>query len=218
MNWAMVIKGLIGLHIIFGSLALLTGSLVLFLKKGDQQHKRIGKVFYSSMLVSALLSCVVAVLPAHENIFLFCIGLFTIYLLLAGYRGLSFRQKNPNLKKDKLLALGLGIVGLVLITFPILLYQQPNIISGVFGVVCVYFGLSDLRLFRKPQLLQEQWLRIHLGKTVGAYLAALTAFFVVNNILLVPMWNWFAPGVLGTLYILYWSQKVKKKEEFKPLK
>lgn len=212
MSWSMLIKGLVGLHIIFGGLALLTGSWVILSKKGTPQHKRIGKVFYGSMLVAAVLSCGIAVLPAHENIFLFCIGLFTIYLLLAGYRALNFRQKNPNLQKDKLLALGLGIVGLVLITFPILLYQQPNIISGVFGVVSVYFGLSDLRLFRKPPLLQEQWLRIHLSKTVGAYLAAVTAFFVVNNILLVPMWNWFAPGVLGTLYILYWTQKIKKKK------
>jgi uncharacterized membrane protein len=207
---ALLAQALIGLHIALGSIALLTGSLVLLLKKGDQRHQKIGKVFYGSMLFSALLSCLVAVLPQHENIFLFCMGLFTIYLLIAGYRGLRFRQTNPSLEWDKRLALALGITGLVWITFPILLYQKINVISTVFGVVCLYFGLSDLRMLRRPQVLQKRWLYIHLGKTIGAYLASVTAFVVVNNVFAVPMYNWFGPSIIGTLYIVYWNRKLKK--------
>ena len=117
------IQGLIFLHVLFGGMALLIGSLVLVLRKGDARHKKIGKVFYGSMLLSALISCLVAVLPKHENILLFCIGLFTIYLLIAGYRGLHFRQKNPVVKWDKRLGLGLGIVGMIMIC---LLYTSPS--------------------------------------------------------------------------------------------
>lgn len=210
MSLSLFAQGLIGLHIALGSIALLTGGLVLLLKKGDQRHQKIGKVFYGSMLCAALISCLVAVLPNHENVFLFCIGLFTIYLLLAGRRALNFRQESPVLEWDKRLALGLGIVGLVLLTFPILLYQKPNIITSVFGVICLYFGLSDLRMLRRPNVLKTQWLQIHLGKTVGAYLAAVTAFVVVNNVFAVPMWNWFGPSIIGTLYIIYWNRKLKK--------
>ncbi|MFK7798244.1 MAG: DUF2306 domain-containing protein [Aureispira sp.] len=213
MQLSLFIQGLIIVHVILGGLALGAGSLVLLLKKGDQRHQKIGKVFYGSMLCSALISCFVAVLPNHENIFLFCIGLFTIYLLLAGRRGLNFRQENPVLEWDKRLALGLGIVGLLLLTFPILLYQKPNIITSVFGVVCLYFGLSDLRMLRRPKVLKAQWLQIHLGKTVGAYLASVTAFVVVNNVFAVPMWNWFAPSIIGTIYILYWNRQLKKNKE-----
>jgi accessory gene regulator protein AgrB len=137
-------------------------------------------------------------------------GLFTIYLLIAGYRGLRFRQTNPSLEWDKRLALALGITGLVWITFPILLYQKINVISTVFGVVCLYFGLSDLRMLRRPQVLQKRWLYIHLGKTIGAYLASVTAFVVVNNVFAVPMYNWFGPSIIGTLYIVYWNRKLKK--------
>ncbi|MGH1339891.1 MAG: DUF2306 domain-containing protein [Aureispira sp.] len=210
MTLATFIQGLIFLHVFFGGTALLVGSLVLVLRKGDARHKKIGKIFYGSLLLSAIVSCVVAVLPKHENIFLFCLGLFTIYLLLAGYRGLRFRQKNPDLKWDRLLALGLGIVALIMLAFPIVLYQKSNIITTVFGVFSLYFGLSDLRLLRRPKVLQERWLRIHLSKTIGAYIASVTAFFVVNNILSVPMWNWFAPATIGTLYIIYWYQTLKK--------
>jgi len=210
MSLSLFAQALIGLHIATGSIALLTGSLVLLLKKGDQRHQKIGKVFYGSMLLSAVVACLVAVLPQHENIFLFCIGLFTIYLLVAGYRGLGFRQTNPKLEWDKRLALALGITGLVLITFPILLYQKINVISSGFGVACLYFGLSDLRMLRRPQVLQKRWLNIHLGKTIGAYLASLTAFVVVNNVFAVPMYNWFGPSIIGTLYIVYWNRKLQK--------
>ncbi len=212
MSLSIFIQGLIWIHVILGSVALTAGTVVLVLRKGDARHKKIGKVFYVSMLLSALFSLVVAVLPNHQNIFLFCIGLFTIYLLIAGHRGLRLREKEVDLSVDKLLALGLGILGLFFIAFPILLYKQPNEITSGFGVVALYFALSDLRLFRRPKLLQERWLLVHLGKTIGAYLASVTAFFVVNNILQVPMWNWFAPGVFGGVCIAYYSNKVRKQQ------
>lgn len=210
MSLSLFAQALIGIHVAFGSIALLTGSLVLVLKKGDQRHQKIGKVFYSSMLLSAVVACLLALLPQHENVFLFCIGLFTIYLLLAGYRGLRFRKKNIPLQWDKRLALGLGITGLVFITFPILLYQKINVITSGFGVISLYLGLSDLRMLRRPQILQQRWLNIHLGKTIGAYLASVTAFVVVNNVFVVPMWNWFGPSIIGSLYIVYWNKQLQK--------
>jgi uncharacterized membrane protein len=201
---------LLGLHIALGGLALATGSLVLLLAKGDRRHKQLGKIFYYSLLIASLVACIIAVLPKHQNIFLFCIGLLTLYLLIAGYRALGFRQKNPDLSRDKLLALTLGLIGLVLISFPIILYQKTNYITAGFGVACLYFGLSDLRLYRRPKVLQAEWLQQHLGKMTGAYLASVTAFFVVNNILLVPMWNWFAPGIFGGVWIAFYNRKLRK--------
>lgn len=211
MTFEFFIQALIFLHVVGGGIALLSGAMVLLLRKGDARHKKIGKIFYSSMLASAVLSCIVSILPKHENVFLFCLGILTLYLLIMGRKSLRFREKNPDLKNAKLLALGLGVVGLIMIASPILRYGKPNVITAVFGLVCLYIGLSDLRLYRRPKALQERWLRLHLGKTTGAYIASVTAFFVVNNILLVPMWNWFTPGVLGTLFIIYWSQRVEKK-------
>ena len=51
---------------------------------------------------------------------------------------------------------------------------------------------------------------MHLGKMMGGYISAVTAFFVVNQI--IPgMWNWFVPGVVGGVYISYWMMKLTKK-------
>ena len=91
-----------------------------------------------------------------------------------------------------------------------MLYQKINVITSGFGVISLYLGLSDLRMLRRPQILQQRWLNIHLGKTIGAYLASVTAFVVVNNVFVVPMWNWFGPSIIGSLYIVYWNKQLQK--------
>lgn len=45
----------------------------------------------------------------------------------------------------------------------------------------------------------------------GGYISAVTAFFVVNQIL-INLWNWFLPGVIGGIYITFWIRKLKKKK------
>lgn len=50
---------------------------------------------------------------------------------------------------------------------------------------------------------------MHIGKITGGYIAATTAFVVVNNTFLPPLLAWLAPGVLGNIYIVYWIRKMK---------
>ena len=45
----------------------------------------------------------------------------------------------------------------------------------------------------------------------GGYIAAVSAFFVVNQIL-PGIWNWFVPGIIGSGYITYWMIKLNKKK------
>ena len=80
------IKTLIYIHAFFGGLGLITGMISIFVKKGGFNHKRTGKIFSYSMIISSLISLFVARMPNHENLFLFLIGIFTIYLILAGNR------------------------------------------------------------------------------------------------------------------------------------
>jgi uncharacterized membrane protein len=50
----MVFKLLLYTHIIAGSIGLLTGTLVMILKKGDAIHRRIGSIFYYAMVLNAV--------------------------------------------------------------------------------------------------------------------------------------------------------------------
>ena len=95
---------LIYVHAAFGGLALLSGGIALSAKKGRKLHKRSGKFFYYFMLSSALLSLVIALFPNHISPFLFCIGIFSTYLIISGYRSIRLKRTDVNLMPDKILA------------------------------------------------------------------------------------------------------------------
>ncbi|MCB0478252.1 MAG: DUF2306 domain-containing protein [Crocinitomicaceae bacterium] len=204
MDW---IQYLIYGHAGFGGLALLCGLISISVKKGGPVHRKAGKVFFYSMLISALLALIVSLLPEHESPFLFSVGVFSSYFLLSGYRSLKFKNPNIHLSLDRLLAWIIFFTGFGMITYPIYVSNSINIVLTVFGVASIIFGFQDLRLFRNREKLKKSWLKSHLGKMMGAYISAVTAFVVVNQ-LLPGVWAWFGPSIPGTFYIVYWMRKV----------
>ncbi len=201
---------LIYIHAILGGIALLAGAMALVFKKGGRLHKNNGRIFFYAMLVSALVSLIVAVLPNHQNPFLFSIGLFSTYFLLSGYRGLRFREKNVVLRMDKVISSTVIFVGAAMVLVPIIVNYSIDIVLLVFGFAAVVFGIRDLKMFNDRERLYRQWLKIHLGKMTGAYIAAVSAFLVVNDFL-PGLLNWFLPTILGSVYITYWMLKIKRK-------
>ncbi len=198
-------------HAAFGGLALLAGTLALVFKKGSVKHKRTGIVFYYGMLVSAGIALVVSMLPNHESVFLFVVGLFSLYFILTGYRALRFKKSNPNLKVDKMIACGMIVTAVVMLLNPILVHSKFNIILGVFALLGSTFAYRDLKSFKNPESLQKTWLKQHLGKMMGGYISATTAFIVVNQVF-PSFYGWFIPGIIGTFYIVYWTRKVSPKK------
>jgi uncharacterized membrane protein len=199
------------IHAPLGGIALLAGGISLVVKKGNNVHRKSGKIFFFSMLFSAISAFVISVLPNHESPFLFSIGLFSSYFLISGLRSLNFKEKEFQLRIDKLIAYFIFLTGISMILYPIVLYSKLNIILTVFGVVGIVFGFRDLRLFKDIKRLKKNWLKLHLGKMTGGYIAAVSAFFVVNQIL-PGIWNWFVPGIIGSGYITYWMIKLNKKK------
>lgn len=200
---------LIFVHIILGGIALVFGALAIIAKKGKKLHKISGKIFFYSMLTSAITSLIVSNLPNHNNSFLFSIGIFSSYFLITGYRSLYFKKPDCNLKFDKFMAVLIILTGVTMIFYPILFRSKINIVLLVFGLISLAFGIRDINLFRDKQKLKEKWLTLHIGKMLGGYIAAVSAFFVVNQIL-PGIWNWFVPTIIGTVYITYWINKVNK--------
>jgi len=49
----------------------------------------------------------------------------------------------------------------------------------------------------------------HLQRMIGAYIASLTAFLVVNNTILPGVIAWLLPSVLLVPFIMAWSKKYK---------
>jgi uncharacterized membrane protein len=199
------------IHAPLGGIALFAGGIALIAKKGSQLHKKSGEVFFYSMLISAIAAFIISVLPKHENPFLFSIGLFSSYFLISGLRSLQYKQREFELKIDKIIAYLIALTGFSMILYPIVLFSQLNIILTVFGIVGIVFGFRDLKLFRDKERLKKSWLKLHLGKMTGGYISAVSAFFVVNQIL-PGIWNWFVPGIIGSMYIACWMIKQNKKK------
>ena len=200
------------IHAPLGGIALLAGGISLIVKKGNNVHRKSGKVFFFSMLFSAISAFIISVLPNHESPFLFSIGLFSAYFLISGLRSLKFKQKEFQLKTDKIIAYLITLTGIAMMLYPVLLFSKLNIILTVFGVVGIIFGLRDLKKFKDIKRLKKNWLKLHLGKMTGGYISAVSAFFVVNQIL-PGIWNWFVPGIIGSGYITYWMVKLNKKKK-----
>lgn len=198
-------------HIATGTVALLVGAIALLAKKGSWLHKRCGKVFLYSMAASAVVSMVVAMLPGHESAFLFGIAVMSLYFIISGYRSLRYKHKNPNLMLDKIVSVVILITGSLMIVLPILESGKLNVVLFVFGLLSLVFGISDFKNFKDLKALRKKYLQLHLSKITGGYISAVSAFFVVNQIL-PGIWNWFTPGVLGAIFIVYWSRKVDRKK------
>ena len=103
------------------------------------------------------------------------------------------------------------ITGILMIFLPIILSKKINIVLCVFAIVGIIFSIRDLILYKKPDRLKNSWLKLHLGKMIGAYISATTAFVVVNEFF-PSFYGWFIPGIVGGFFITYWIRKLNRKK------
>ena len=196
-------------HAAFGGIAMLSGTVAVISKKGSSIHKKTGKLFYYSMLLSISMSLIIAILPGHESAFLFFIGIFSAYFILIGKRALNYKKGITSIGWDKLLIILLLFTGLIMICYPIFLYGSPSIVLAVFGSASILLAIEDWRTITNEQSRKKEWLVIHASRITGGLIASVTAFMVVNNFL-PGVWNWFAPAIIGSIYIGYWTIKLKR--------
>ena len=197
-------------HAALGGIALLAGLLAIIVKKGRAVHRIAGKMFFYSMLFSIAISLIIAILPKHENPFLFAIGIFSGYFALTGYRAIGFKRTNLNLFWDKVISWSMVLTGGFMLFYNPLFHRNLNIVLTAFGLVGLIFALRDLKLYKQQHKLRENWLKLHLGKMMGAYISATTAFVVVNNFF-PGVYGWFIPGIVGGTIITFWMRRINQK-------
>jgi uncharacterized membrane protein len=201
-------KILLTIHIITGCISLFVGSIILFTKKGNETHQKLGKVYFSALLTSSLVSLLMAIL--HGNIFLFIVGIFTTYMLLSGTRYLKIKSISDIHFADWTLAITITLFGLGFVSLGsyILLYQDFfGIVLLVFGGICWMFALQDFKNFRNKSKVKNFWLMTHIQRMTGSYIASATAFLVVNNTILLGVISWLLPTAILTPLIVIWVRK-----------
>ena len=207
------IKLLIYVHAFFGGIGLITGIGSIVAKKGSVLHKKMGKIFSIGMISSSLLSIPISWMPNHENLFLFLIGLFTIYLVLSGNRALKYKRKTKPEQLDKIISGSMLIFSSIMIllgAFAFSIEIGNGILYLFFGGFGLFFTIIDFRFYRNPAKNKKAYLVSHIRKMNGAFIASVTAFLVAG-LGLMNLIFWILPSVLGTGYIVYWRRKIQGK-------
>lgn len=207
-----IIQIFIYVHAFFGGIALLSGFISLLAKKGKIVHKKAGKLFYYCMLFSAFSAMLIACLPQHTSPFLFSIGIFSSYFIITGYRAIRFKKDVTDLKYDKIISWIMILTGVLMVLYNPLINYKINIVLTTFGLIGLLFSARDLMLFQNKNKLKKVWLKLHLGKMIGGYIAATTAFIVVNGFF-PSFYGWFIPGTIGAFYIIYSIRKVSNRQK-----
>ncbi len=211
---------LLTLHILFGSIGLLSGSFNLLRKKGGSIHVKIGNLFVLSMLITGSTAFFMAILK--PNTFLFIVGVFTIFLVGTGQRYMYLKKLGQGQKPkpiDWILSFSMLLAGVVFVSWGmIMLLTQQNSM----GVTLVVFGLiglqnvrKDLQNYRGKIKFKMYWLREHIIRITAAYIASFTAFIVVNQNHFpngIPeVVFWLIPTVFLTPLIFKWVRQYAKK-------
>ncbi len=201
------------IHIVSGSIGLITGTINLIRKKGDKPHKNIGLFFLYGMLINGISGILMTLI--HFNPFLFIVGIFSIYMVATGKRYLALKGllKGDKAKSiDWILSSTMLLFGIGFVVYGILLlYFSKNfgIVLLVFGFISISMVFQDFKNYQGKSSIKNFWLLVHIQRMMGSYIAATSAFIVVNNTILPGIVAWLLPTVIVTPLIFKWSRKYK---------
>jgi len=208
-------------HIVNGATGLIAGTINLIRRKGDPLHRRLGVVFVIAMLLTGSSAVVLSFL--HPNHFLMIVGIFTIYMVSTGYRYIRLRLTevdNDPKALDWFLTGLMGISGILFIGYgawQLMSQEMFGLVYLTFGFIGLFFVRADLKNYSGKAAHRNYWLLAHLQRMIGTYIAALTAFLVVNSSNITPVIPgfvyWLMPTVILTPLIIVWSRSYGVKSE-----
>jgi uncharacterized membrane protein len=204
-----VIPFLLAIHVAAGALALVVAPVAMVTAKGGPTHRRWGKVYYWAMAVVALTAVVVALW--RPNPFLALVAVFSFYFAFTGRRVLLHKRPERGERATALdwwaaVAAVIASVGLVVlgVVQPGAVWVKLGTVAVVFGVLGLVFAGLQLRRFARPPVDPARWWFTHMSGMLGSYLAAVTAFSVVNFTFMPTTLRWLWPTLVGTPLIVLW--------------
>ena len=210
------IRVVLWLHIASGFTAFFVAPVALITRKGGDTHRRWGKIYFWAMTVAAVSSIVVA--AYRPNLFLLLVGIFAFYLAFSGYRVLA--RKRPD-KGQNPTALDWSVTAITLLaSLAMIIWGATNLVTGtahlntvliVFGIAGTLSAGSDMKTYVRPSKDKNAWYFDHMSGMVASYIAAVSAFAVVNLTFLPPLVRWLGPTAIGVPLLSFWIGYYKRK-------
>jgi uncharacterized membrane protein len=207
---------LLFIHITCGTLALLAGPIAMLNQNGNNLHRKSGKIFFYAMTIVFFTAIYLSV--AGNIPFLFLIAIFSYYNIVVGYRALYLKKLGSG-QKPELFDWSITILttlfhaALLVWGIVVLFIQGDNfgIVASIFGILGGLGNYREYLHYIKGYTTKNGWLYVHISGMLGGYIATLTAF-LVNVVTFQPSFVlWLAPTVVIVPYMIYVSQKFRKK-------
>lgn len=214
-------------HILAGSLGLITGLLALFVAKGGRVHRRSGVLFVYAMLTMGLMGSLMAAVWGKQPASNIPVGLLTAYLVttgLATVRSPASGSRGFSLGLMALaFALGLSLFagGFVAAASPGgMLLGVPAVPFFILGSIALLAGIGDLRWIRAggakairgvPKITRHLW-RMCLALLVAS-LSIGQVKAVIPKLIRRPLLVGLPLVVLAAL--LYWLWRVRLRRNFR---
>ena len=215
------IRGILWIHILAGTVALVVAPVALMTAKGGPTHRRWGKVYVWAMAAVAATAIVVGFW--RSILFLVLTAVFSFYAALSGYRVLSRKRPDLGQRPGALdwIAAGITVAAsatliILGITKPTPRFQELSTVAIVFGSVGLSIAGLDVWRFLSPPGERMAWWYKHMANMIGSYIAAVTAFSVVNFHFLPTTVRWLWPTLIGTPLIAIWITYYKFRFNKKP--
>jgi uncharacterized membrane protein len=207
---------LIPLHVLCGAIAIVSGIVALYARKGARMHRRVGSVFVYAMLIMSLSGAVMAVgtSAAAMNI---PAGLVTAYLVLTGL--LTVRPPSARSRRIEHGAMSAAFV-FSLISLVLALVSGARENRGfvfpllMFAGLAMGAGIGDRRMLLAGGLHGAPRLKRHLWRMcVGLFIAA-ASFFLgpvrrIPEPLRIPALRLIPLIVLVTM--VYWLWRLRRR-------
>lgn len=203
-------------HIAAGSIALFAGPGAMLTVKGGLWHRRWGRVYVWAMGVVAVTALVLA--TVRPNLFLALVAVFSFYLAFIGQRTIARRRLPQGRRVTGLdwggaVVAGAGAVGLLIYVLLPREGRRPGVwpVALIFGLLGLLLVGRELRSFWRPDAESRAWWYRHMGNMLGAYIATVSAFSVVNFTVLPPIIRWLWPTAVGVPLIGLWVRHYRRR-------
>jgi hypothetical protein len=198
------------LHVFFGTVALVVAPAAVVARKGGGWHRRCGFAFVLAMAI--VLFSAGFLWQAKGHLFLVPLGAVSGYLVFNGYRNIArHRRRVPDPFEDRVdllaagvaVAAGCGVIYLAATAATDLMFSIRPALVGI-AAIAVCFAMNDVLGFTAPRM-KTGWIVGHFAGMIAAYIAAVTAFVVINAHAVPMILRWLVPSLAGGSVIVTYT-------------
>ena len=194
---------LLPIHILAGTIALLSAIMAVLSEKGKKLHLLSGRTYFWCMVAIFLTAIPMSIITS--NIFLFLIAFFSFYLAFAGIR--FARNRKGIASTSDWIAVGLMFLsGVGMWTLAAILFMNNNsmyIPLLVFGGFAIVLGYGDFKSHKNKTAIGKERIGKHLQNMIGGTIAVITAVLVVN-VTIEPVWVWWVLPTVLIVPVIFW--------------